>query len=125
MVTMSGDVLAVAAVADLPEGQHFAFFVLQDCRLDVVITSDEVVPEIWIGGGRTNDVWFSCQSDQVSMVQLATSNPDAEPMNYGAGVAQTYNYADGVFTWTGSSDLDVALPATYEEMTGLFPPCVG
>lgn len=123
VVTMDGDPLVVAGVAEASTGQLFAFFAFEDCRLEVVTTSDGELPEIWVGGGRTHDDWFTCDSDRVLMVQFGTSNPDAEPKMYGAGAAQTYVYADGEFTISRSNDLDAALPATRDEMASVYPPC--
>lgn len=123
VVTMDGDPLVVAAVAGISAGQLFAFFTFEDCRLEVVTTSDGELPEIWVGGGRTHDDWFTCESDRVLMVQFGTSNPDAEPRMYGAGAAQTYVYAEGDLTISRSDDLDVALPATRDEMASVYPPC--
>lgn len=125
VVTMADDALIVAGVAGISAGQLYAFFAFEDCQLDVVSTSDGMVPEIWVGGGRTHDDWFVCESDQVLMVQFGTSTPDAEPRMYGAGASQTYEYAEGAFTMVRSADVDVALPATREEVTGIYPPCVG
>lgn len=123
VVTMDGDPLVVAGVAGISAGQLFAFFTFEDCRLAVVTTSDGELPEIWVGGGRTHDDWFTCESDRVLMVQFGTSNPDAEPRMYGAGAAQTYLYAEGELTISRSDDLDVALPATRDEMASVYPPC--
>lgn len=125
VVTMDGDPLLVAGVAGLSVGQLFVFFIFEDCSLEVVTTSDGELPEVWIGGGRTHDDWFTCESDRVLMVQFGTSNPDAEPRMYGAGAAQTYVYAEGEFKVSRSDDLDVALPATRDEMVSVYPPCAG
>lgn len=125
VVTMSGDQLLVARVADISAGQLFAFFVFEDCSLRVVTTEDGVLPEFWVGGGRTHDDWFVCESDRVSMVQFGTSNPDADPKIYGAGATQSYEYMDGVFGLIRSADVDVALPATRAGVASVYPPCVG
>lgn len=125
VVTMDGDPLLVVGVAGISTRQLFAFFTFADCRLEVVTTSDGELPEVWVGGGRTHDDWFTCDSDRVLMVQFATSNPDAEPKMYGAGAAQTYVYAEGEFTISRSDDLDAALPATRAEMASVYPSCAG
>lgn len=123
VVTMDGDPLVVAGVAEASARQFFAFFTFEDCRLEVVTNSDGELPEIWVGGGRTHDDWFTCDSDRVLMVQFGTSNPDAEPKMYGAGAARTHVYAEGEFTISRSNDLDAALPATRDEMTSVYPSC--
>lgn len=125
VVMMGDDRLVVAGVAGIPAGQLFAFFLFEDCNLSVVTTDDGLVPELWVGGGRTHDDWFVCDSDRVSMVQFGTSTPDADPRTYGAGAARTYEYMDGVFELIRSADVDVALPATRDQVAGVYPPCVG
>lgn len=125
VVTMGDERIVVAGVAGISTGQLFAFFIFEDCMLSVVDTEDGVVPDIWVGGGRTHDDWFVCESDRVLMVQFGTSNPDADPKVYGAGAAQTYEYVEGSFHQIRSSDIDAALPATFEEVASVYPPCVG
>lgn len=68
VVTMSDDNLVVAGVAEISAGRLFGFFAFEDCRLEVVTTTEGAMPEIWIGGGRTHDDWFVCESDRVLMV---------------------------------------------------------
>jgi len=125
VVVMADDNLVVAGVAEIPAGRLYGLFAFEDCRLEAVTTTEGEMPELWVGGGRTHDDWFVCESDRVLMVQFGTSNPDAEPKMYGAGAAQTFEYADGEFTWIRSSDIDAALPATRAEVESLYPPCAG
>lgn len=125
VVTMADNPLIVTGVADIAAGQLFAFFAFENCSLSVVSSEDGVVPDLWVGGGRTHDDWFVCDSERVLMVQFGTSNPDADPKVYGAGAAKTYEYVEGAFSQILSSEVDVALPATREEVSGVYPPCVG
>lgn len=125
VVVLGGDTLIVAGVGGIAAGKLFAFVAFEDCDLGIVSLSNGEMPEIWMGGGRTHDDWFVCESDRVSVVQFGTSNPDAEPRMYGAGAALTFDYVDGEFTRARPSDIDAALPATRQEVERVYPPCVG
>jgi hypothetical protein len=123
LVELGGDTTILSRVAGILPGHLFAFFRFEDCVLSVVDTSSGNVPDIWVGGGASNDEWFVCGSDTVTMVSFSYPDPVADPRVYESGDAHGYLYEDGVFVDEGSVEFAVDLPAPQDEVEAAYPRC--
>lgn len=59
------------------------------------------------------------------MLQLGYEDLEADPRIYQSGVVQTYSYANGEFSDSASSDLEIAIPASRDDVLAVYPTCAG